>query len=103
MPEGERVRLTFTSFDLIPVVCADFVEVYDGHEAGSAILGKHLITHIQNAVILVSNEFQLTHALRRDVLCIIHSFQSWICVRNETELKENAGIFVQHQQLCFHE
>ncbi|KAM4583584.1 LOW QUALITY PROTEIN: ovochymase-2 [Odontesthes bonariensis] len=40
VPEGERVRLTFTSFDLIPVSCADFVEVYDGHEAGSAILGK---------------------------------------------------------------
>lgn len=36
MPAGERVRLTFTSFDLVPEVCGDFVQVYDG----SLSLGK---------------------------------------------------------------
>ncbi|XP_061536464.1 ovochymase-2 [Phycodurus eques] len=36
VPEGERVRLTFTSFDLVPEVCRDFVQVYDG----SLSLGK---------------------------------------------------------------
>uniref|UniRef100_A0A3Q2CBD6 Zgc:154142 n=1 Tax=Cyprinodon variegatus TaxID=28743 RepID=A0A3Q2CBD6_CYPVA len=39
VPEGERVRLTFTSFDLVPDVCGDFVQIYDGHEAGSTLLG----------------------------------------------------------------
>uniref|UniRef100_A0A8C4GTC4 Zgc:154142 n=1 Tax=Dicentrarchus labrax TaxID=13489 RepID=A0A8C4GTC4_DICLA len=34
VPEGERVRLTFTSFDLVPEVCGDFVQVYDGDTAG---------------------------------------------------------------------
>lgn len=41
MPEGERVRLTFTSFDLVPEVCGDFVQVYDGHKAGSSSFSKH--------------------------------------------------------------
>ncbi|XP_061737042.1 ovochymase-2 [Nerophis ophidion] len=36
VPEGEKVRLTFTSFDLLPEVCGDFVQVYDG----STSLGK---------------------------------------------------------------
>ncbi|XP_034543236.1 ovochymase-2 [Notolabrus celidotus] len=40
VPEGERVRLTFTSFDLVPEVCGDFVQVYDGDIAGSSSLGK---------------------------------------------------------------
>ncbi|KAM3623175.1 uncharacterized protein V6R79_007971 [Siganus canaliculatus] len=40
VPEGERVRLTFTSFDLIPEVCGDYVQVYDGDTAGSSLLGK---------------------------------------------------------------
>ncbi|XP_071359853.1 ovochymase-2 [Trachinotus anak] len=40
VPEGERVRLTFTSFDLVPEVCGDFVQVYDGHKAGSSSVGK---------------------------------------------------------------
>uniref|UniRef100_A0A3Q1C976 Ovochymase 2 n=1 Tax=Amphiprion ocellaris TaxID=80972 RepID=A0A3Q1C976_AMPOC len=40
VPEGEKVRLTFTSFDLVPEVCGDFVEVYDGHKAGSSSGGK---------------------------------------------------------------
>ncbi|XP_056264194.1 cubilin [Pseudoliparis swirei] len=39
VPEGERVRLTFTSFDLVPEVCGDFVQVYDGHKAGSSLIG----------------------------------------------------------------
>lgn len=42
MPEGERVRMTFTSFDLVPEVCGDFVQVYDGHKPGSSIMGKHV-------------------------------------------------------------
>uniref|UniRef100_A0A665XBY8 Cubilin-like n=1 Tax=Echeneis naucrates TaxID=173247 RepID=A0A665XBY8_ECHNA len=33
VPEGERVRLTFTSFDLVPEVCGDFVQVYDDNES----------------------------------------------------------------------
>ncbi|XP_053711283.1 tolloid-like protein 1 [Synchiropus splendidus] len=36
VPQGERVRLTFTSFDLVPEVCGDFVQVY----GGSSLLGK---------------------------------------------------------------
>lgn len=34
MPEGERVRLTFTSFDLDPEVCGDFVQVFDSVSIG---------------------------------------------------------------------
>uniref|UniRef100_A0A3B4ZMZ4 Zgc:154142 n=1 Tax=Stegastes partitus TaxID=144197 RepID=A0A3B4ZMZ4_9TELE len=40
VPEGERVRLTFTSFDLVPEVCGDFVEIYDGDKAGKLCGGK---------------------------------------------------------------
>eukprot|EP00066_Takifugu_rubripes_P022016 XP_011611282.1 PREDICTED: ovochymase-2-like [Takifugu rubripes] len=40
VPKGERVRLTFTSFDLVPEVCGDFVQVFDGYTAGSSSLGK---------------------------------------------------------------
>ncbi|XP_068177209.1 ovochymase-2 [Antennarius striatus] len=40
VPEGWRVRLTFTSFDLVPEVCGDFVQVYDGDTAGSSSIGK---------------------------------------------------------------
>ncbi|TDH16323.1 hypothetical protein EPR50_G00018550 [Perca flavescens] len=40
VPKGERVRLTFTSFDLVPEVCGDFVQVYDGHMAGSSSFSK---------------------------------------------------------------
>ncbi|XP_029285789.1 tolloid-like protein 2 [Cottoperca gobio] len=40
VPEGERVRLTFTSFDLVPEICGDFVHVYDGHMAGSSLISK---------------------------------------------------------------
>ncbi|XP_017289814.1 cubilin [Kryptolebias marmoratus] len=40
VPEGESVRLTFTSFDLVPEVCGDFVQVYDGHKPGSSLIGK---------------------------------------------------------------
>lgn len=40
VPEGEGVRLTFTSFDLVPEVCGDFVQVYDGDGAGATSLGK---------------------------------------------------------------
>ncbi|KAK5608458.1 hypothetical protein CRENBAI_025007, partial [Crenichthys baileyi] len=35
----ERVRLTFTTFDLVPDVCGDFVQIYDGHKAGSSLIG----------------------------------------------------------------
>ncbi len=44
VPEGEKVRLTFTSFDLVPELCGDFVKVYDGDAAGSSSLGKHDVT-----------------------------------------------------------
>ncbi|XP_040043305.2 ovochymase-2 isoform X2 [Gasterosteus aculeatus] len=40
VPEGEKVRLTFTFFDLVPEVCGDFVEVYDGDKAGSSSFSK---------------------------------------------------------------
>ncbi|KAF7223607.1 tolloid-like protein 2 [Nothobranchius furzeri] len=39
VPEGERVRLTFTAFDLVPEVCGDFVQVYDGDKPGSSLTG----------------------------------------------------------------
>ncbi|XP_076583741.1 ovochymase-2 [Chaetodon auriga] len=38
--EGERIRLTFASFDLVPDACGDFVEVYDGYRPDSSLLGK---------------------------------------------------------------
>lgn len=44
VPKGERVCLTFTSFDLVPEVCGDFVQVFDGYTAGSSSLGKHGIS-----------------------------------------------------------
>ncbi|XP_062407656.1 ovochymase [Sardina pilchardus] len=31
VPEGERVRLTFSSFQLVAESCLDYVDVYDGH------------------------------------------------------------------------
>ncbi|KAK7930543.1 hypothetical protein WMY93_006938 [Mugilogobius chulae] len=40
VPEGEKVRLTFMTFDLVPEVCGDFVQVYDGEGTGSSSLGK---------------------------------------------------------------
>ncbi|KAJ3614596.1 hypothetical protein NHX12_018167 [Muraenolepis orangiensis] len=40
VPEGERVRLTFNMFDLVPELCGDYVEVFDGHKAGAAKLAK---------------------------------------------------------------
>ena len=40
VPEGEKIRLTFSSFDLVPEACRDYVDVYDGHKTGSAMLGK---------------------------------------------------------------
>ncbi|XP_047430814.1 ovochymase-2 [Mugil cephalus] len=40
VPEGNRVRLTFTSFELVPEVCGDFVQVYDGSDAGASSIGK---------------------------------------------------------------
>uniref|UniRef100_A0A3P8X1I7 Zgc:154142 n=1 Tax=Cynoglossus semilaevis TaxID=244447 RepID=A0A3P8X1I7_CYNSE len=42
VPEGERVRLTFTALDLVPEVCGDFVQVFDGHEAGSSLIGRKI-------------------------------------------------------------
>lgn len=41
MPEGETVRLTFTSFDLVPEACGDFVQVYDYNQASPQLAGKH--------------------------------------------------------------
>uniref|UniRef100_A0A8C7IFX9 Uncharacterized protein n=1 Tax=Oncorhynchus kisutch TaxID=8019 RepID=A0A8C7IFX9_ONCKI len=40
VPEGEKIRLTFSSFDLVPEACRDYVDVYDGHKTGSAMLGR---------------------------------------------------------------
>ncbi|XP_073670702.1 ovochymase-2 [Paramisgurnus dabryanus] len=40
VPDGERVRLTFTAFDLVPESCGDFVDVYDGASDGGAQLGR---------------------------------------------------------------
>lgn len=44
VPKGQRVRLTFTSFDLVPEVCGDFLQVFDGYTAGSSSLGKYDIS-----------------------------------------------------------
>lgn len=44
VPKGQRVRLTFTSFDLVPEVCGDFVQVFDGYTADSSSLGKYDIS-----------------------------------------------------------
>ncbi|KAL3996601.1 hypothetical protein ACER0C_009257 [Sarotherodon galilaeus] len=40
VPEGETVRLTFTSFDLVPEACGDFVQVYDYNQASPQLAGK---------------------------------------------------------------
>lgn len=37
--DGERVRLTFTAFDLVAESCGDFVDVYDGASDGGVQLG----------------------------------------------------------------
>uniref|UniRef100_A0A8C1YT96 Zgc:154142 n=1 Tax=Cyprinus carpio TaxID=7962 RepID=A0A8C1YT96_CYPCA len=39
VPDGEKVRLTFTAFNLVPESCGDFVDVYDGASDGAAQLG----------------------------------------------------------------
>ncbi|XP_007562022.2 ovochymase-2 [Poecilia formosa] len=55
VPEGERVRLTFTTFDLVPDFCGDFVQIYDGHKAGSALVGKFCGGTVPNPVESTSN------------------------------------------------
>lgn len=48
VPEGERIRLTFTFFDLVPEVCGDYVQVYDGYQPGSSLLGEHVMFPVYN-------------------------------------------------------
>ncbi|TRY88335.1 hypothetical protein DNTS_018821 [Danionella cerebrum] len=38
--DGEKIRLTFSAFDLVPDKCADFVDIYDGVSEGAAHLGE---------------------------------------------------------------
>ncbi|XP_063074737.1 ovochymase-2 [Engraulis encrasicolus] len=38
--EGERVRLTFASFNLVPESCLDYVDVYDGDQASADRLAR---------------------------------------------------------------
>ncbi|XP_071378637.1 cubilin [Centroberyx affinis] len=59
VPDGEKVRLTFTSFDLVPEACGDFVEAFDGHKAGSATLGKFCGGKLPNPVESSSNTMVL--------------------------------------------
>lgn len=40
VPDGEKIRLTFTAFDLVPESCGDFVDIYDGTSDGAAQLGR---------------------------------------------------------------
>uniref|UniRef100_A0A673NE00 Ovochymase 2 n=1 Tax=Sinocyclocheilus rhinocerous TaxID=307959 RepID=A0A673NE00_9TELE len=40
VPDGEKVRLTFTAFNLVPESCGDFVDVCDGASDGAAQLGR---------------------------------------------------------------
>ncbi|CAM4474958.1 unnamed protein product [Leuciscus chuanchicus] len=40
VPDWEKVRLTFTAFDLVPESCGDFVDVYDDASDGAAQLGR---------------------------------------------------------------
>ncbi|XP_058497545.1 ovochymase-2 [Solea solea] len=40
VPEGEKVTLTFNTFDLVPEICGDYVQVYDGYKPGSSSMGK---------------------------------------------------------------
>lgn len=39
--DWEKVRLTFTAFDLVPESCGDFVDVYDDAADGAAQLGEN--------------------------------------------------------------
>ncbi|XP_062243272.1 ovochymase-2 [Platichthys flesus] len=55
VPEGEKVRLTFTTFDLVPEACADFVQVYDGDKAGSSSMGKFCGGEMPKPVLSSSN------------------------------------------------
>lgn len=41
VPDLEKVRLTFTAFDLVPESCGDFVDVYDDPSDGAAQLGEN--------------------------------------------------------------
>lgn len=41
VPDLEKVRLTFTAFDLVPESCGDFVDIYDGASDGAAQLGEN--------------------------------------------------------------
>ncbi|XP_061102877.1 tolloid-like protein 1 [Conger conger] len=40
VPEGEQIRLTFFSFDLVPDYCGDYVDVYDSNLLGHFCGGK---------------------------------------------------------------
>lgn len=53
MPDGETVRLTFTSFDLVPEACGDFVQVYDYNQASPQLAGKHGTNYKQNSTVLL--------------------------------------------------
>ncbi|XP_035273212.1 cubilin [Anguilla anguilla] len=40
VPEGQQIRLTFSTFDLVPTNCGDYVDVYDSAHLGRFCGGK---------------------------------------------------------------
>lgn len=61
MPEGETVQLTFTSFDLVPEACGDFVQVYDYNQASPQLAGKHGTNYKQNPQFFFTYQNVFTH------------------------------------------
>uniref|UniRef100_A0A8C5G6K9 Ovochymase-2-like n=1 Tax=Gouania willdenowi TaxID=441366 RepID=A0A8C5G6K9_GOUWI len=68
VPEGERVRLTFTSFDLVPEVCGDSVQVFDssllaalgqtdGSKAPMESIGNTMVVRFKSDNTLTSKGF----------------------------------------------
>ncbi|TSK22490.1 Chymotrypsin-like elastase family member 2A [Bagarius yarrelli] len=58
VPHGEKVQLTFTSFELAPNSCADFVDVFDGRSDGVSApkLGHFCGNKLPKPVFSNSNE-----------------------------------------------
>lgn len=98
VPEGEKVRLTFTSFDLVPEVCGDFIQVYDGYKAGSSLLGEHDMFPVctEECKMMMNRDFKIHQTSSR--ISEVY-FESWMCyykAMGSVRISEQSVGFVQH-------
>ncbi|KAK6494151.1 ovochymase-2 isoform X1 [Huso huso] len=55
VPAGEQIKLAFSFFDLVPAGCSDYVDVFDGHLAGSQYLGHFCGGHVPSPLVSTGN------------------------------------------------